>query len=66
MKTYVQYPPCKPQSESYTGPITLSDNGRFQFVRDALKKEGINTPLKRVKTKQQLSGINPRRSLELS
>ena len=45
MKTYVQYPPRKPQSESYTGPITLSNYEKFQFVRDALKKEGINIPL---------------------
>jgi len=45
MKTYIKYPPRKPQSESYTGPITLSQYERFQFIRDALKKEGFKIPL---------------------
>src|SRR5215475_9123644 len=45
MKTYVQYPPRKQQSESYSGPITLSQYERFQFMRDALSKEGINIAL---------------------
>ena len=45
MKTYVQYPPRKMQSESYSGPITLSQYERFQFVRDALAKEGISLPM---------------------
>jgi hypothetical protein len=44
-QTYVKYPPRKPQSESYTGPITLSQYERFQFVRDELQKEGINISL---------------------
>ena len=41
MKTYVQYPPRKLQSEGYTGPITLSNYEKFQHVREILKKEGI-------------------------
>jgi arylsulfatase A-like enzyme len=41
MKTYVQYPPRKLQSESYTGPMTLSDYEKFQHVRDMLAKEVI-------------------------
>ncbi len=45
MKTYVQYPPRKLQSESYTGPITLSQYERFQYVRDALAKDGFNLPM---------------------
>jgi arylsulfatase A-like enzyme len=45
MKTYVQYPPRKLQSESYSGPITLSTYQHFQYVRDALAKEGVNIPL---------------------
>ncbi len=45
MKTYVQYPPRKLQSEVYTGPITLSQYQRFQFVRQALAKEGFEIPL---------------------
>jgi arylsulfatase len=45
MKTYVKYPPRKLQSEVYTGPITISDYQRFQHVREALEKQGINIPL---------------------
>jgi hypothetical protein len=45
MKTYVQYPPRKLQSESYTGPLTLSNYERFQWVRDSLAKEGISIPM---------------------
>ena len=43
MKTYVQYPPRKLQSETYTGPITLSDYEKFQYVRELLAKEGISS-----------------------
>jgi arylsulfatase A-like enzyme len=45
MKTYVQYPPRKLQSASYSGPITLSQYERFQFLRDSLAKEGIKIPM---------------------
>jgi len=45
MATYVKYPPRKMQSEVYTGPITLSRYQNFQWVRETLKKEGINLPL---------------------
>jgi arylsulfatase A-like enzyme len=45
MKTYVQYPPRKPQSEAYTGPITLSQYERFKFMREALEKDGVSIPL---------------------
>jgi hypothetical protein len=45
MKTYAQYPPRKQQSESYGGPVTLQQYERFDYVRDALKKQGINIPL---------------------
>jgi arylsulfatase A-like enzyme len=45
MQTYIKYPPRKPQSESYTGPITLSKYDRFQSIRDQLKKEGVNLPM---------------------
>ena len=37
MKTYVQYPPRKLQSEGYTGPLTLSNYEKFQHVREILK-----------------------------
>ncbi len=45
MKTYVQYPPRKIQSETYSGPVTISQYERFQYVRDSLAKEGISIPL---------------------
>jgi arylsulfatase len=45
MKTYVQYPPRRLQSESYTGPLTLSQYERFQSVRESLAKEGIKLPM---------------------
>jgi arylsulfatase len=45
MKTYAQYPPRKLQSETYSGPITISNYEKFQWVRDQLKKEGVQIPL---------------------
>jgi arylsulfatase len=45
MKTYVQYPPRKLQSEAYAGPITLTQYERLQWAREMLQKEGINIPL---------------------
>jgi len=45
VKTYVEYPPRKMQSETYTGPITLSQYQRLQYVREQLKKEGFNLPM---------------------
>jgi arylsulfatase A-like enzyme len=45
MKTYVQYPPRKLQSMTYSGPITISNYQKFQWVREQLKKEGISIPL---------------------
>jgi Arylsulfatase A and related enzymes len=45
MATYVQYPPRPVQGYGYTGPITLSNYQRFQWVRDELAKGGVNIPL---------------------
>jgi len=45
MKTYVKYPPRKQQSGAYSGPITLQQYERFQYVRDALEKEGFKIPI---------------------
>jgi arylsulfatase A-like enzyme len=45
MKTYIQYPPRKLQSESYSGPITLSQYEHFQFIREQLAKEGFHIAL---------------------
>jgi len=45
MKTYIEYPPRKLQSEVYTGPMTISNYQKFQWVRDQLGKEGISLPM---------------------
>ena len=45
MKTYLEYPPRKLQSEVYTGPITISMCQRFKHIPDELPKEGISLPL---------------------
>jgi arylsulfatase A-like enzyme len=45
MKTYVEYPPRKLQSEVYTGPITITQYQRFQYIRDQLKEQGVSIPL---------------------
>jgi arylsulfatase A-like enzyme len=45
MKTYVKYPPRKLQSETYTGPITLSRYQRFKHVKDELAKDGFHIGL---------------------
>jgi arylsulfatase A-like enzyme len=45
MKTYVKYPPRPIQSETYTGPITLSQYQRLKYVREMLEKEGVKIPL---------------------
>lgn len=45
MATYIKYPPRKLQSESYSGPVTLSQYERFQWVRETLGKEGIRIPM---------------------
>jgi arylsulfatase len=45
MKTYIKYPPRKMQGEGYSGPLTLSNYERFQWVREQLGKEGIKIPL---------------------
>ncbi len=45
MATYVKYPPRKMQSMGYDGPITLSNYQKFQWVREALAKEGVQIQL---------------------
>jgi arylsulfatase len=45
MTSYVEYPPRKLQSEVYTGPLTLTEYQRFQWMRDALQKDGVTIPL---------------------
>jgi arylsulfatase len=45
MKTFVDYPPRKLQSVGYTGPITISDYQKFQWVRDQLARDGFDLSL---------------------
>jgi arylsulfatase len=45
MATYIKYPPRKLQSESYSGPLTLTQYERFQYIREMLAKDGIKIPL---------------------
>jgi len=45
MKTYLKYPPRKLQSETYTGPITISQYERFQNIREMLAKDGFSIPM---------------------
>jgi len=45
MKTYVKYPPRKLQSETYSGPITLTQYERFKHIRDQLAKDGFKLSL---------------------
>lgn len=45
MKSYIEYPPRTLQSETYTGPITLSSYQRFKWVRDQLNENGFNIGL---------------------
>ena len=45
MKAYVGYPPRSVQSESYSGPITLSEYHRFTMVLDRLEKAGFKLSL---------------------
>ena len=52
MKTYVDHPPRKLQSEGYSGPITLSQFERFQWARDKLKEGGLSLLMR--------AGIEPR------
>lgn len=45
MKTYVKYPPRNLQSESYSGPITITQYQRFEWVRNQLEKDGVSIGL---------------------
>ena len=42
MRGYAKYPPRKMQSLGYTGPLTLSDYQKFQWLREQLEKEGFH------------------------
>ena len=42
MKTFINYPPRKLQSDGYTGPVTISAYEKFQWLRDDLQKNGVD------------------------
>jgi len=45
LKTYVEYPPRKLQSDVYTGPITITKYQMYKNIREDLKKEGVHLPM---------------------
>ena len=45
MKTYIEHPPRKLQSQTYAGPITLTQYERLKSVRESLSKEGVLLPM---------------------
>jgi arylsulfatase A-like enzyme len=45
MMTYLKYPPRKLQSEAYSGPITITNYEKFEWLREQLKKDGFNLAL---------------------
>ncbi|GAB5377306.1 MAG: arylsulfatase [Acuticoccus sp.] len=45
LKTYVKYPPRKLQSETYSGPITITAYQRFEWARKQLEEGGVHIPL---------------------
>ena len=45
MKTFIQYPPRKLQSETYSGPITITAFQKFEWLREQLKKDGVKLGL---------------------
>jgi arylsulfatase A-like enzyme len=45
MESYLKYPPRKLQSESYSGPITITQFQKFEWLREQLGKEGFKLGL---------------------
>lgn len=45
MKTYIKDPPRKLQSESYSGPLTLTQYQRLKYVQEELAKDGFSIGL---------------------
>ena len=42
MKSFVQYPPRKLQSDGYTGPITISGYEKFEDIKKQLQNYNID------------------------
>jgi len=45
MESYLKYPPRKVQSDAYSGPITITNYQKFQWLREQLQKDGFNIQL---------------------
>jgi arylsulfatase A-like enzyme len=45
MDSYIKYPPRKLQSDGYTGPITITNFQKFQWLREQLAKDGFSLGL---------------------
>jgi arylsulfatase A-like enzyme len=45
MKTFIEVPPRKLQSDGYTGPITISAFQKFDWLRNQLKADGVHIGL---------------------
>jgi Sulfatase/C-terminal region of aryl-sulfatase len=45
MESYIKYPPRKLQSDGYTGPITITNFQKFQWLREQLAKDGFSLGL---------------------
>ena len=45
MKTFIEYPPRKLQSDTYSGPITITAFQKFEWLREQLKKDGVKLGL---------------------
>ena len=41
MESYLKYPPRKLQSDAYSGPITITNFQKFQWLREQLQKDGF-------------------------
>lgn len=44
MKTYVEYPPRKLQSDAYTGPMTINRYRTLEQVKAFMKEKGLHLP----------------------
>jgi hypothetical protein len=45
MKSFIEYPPRKLQSEGYDGPVTISAFQKFEWLRNQLAKEGVHVTM---------------------
>jgi arylsulfatase A-like enzyme len=45
MQTYRKHPPRKLQSEGYSGPVTITQYQRFEYLRENLAEQGFNIGL---------------------